>query len=277
MIIGGLISVYISRKIVFSLQTLIYILFAFLVLFLLKQQPQNSNEHTFSNQNARKETKSNFQKEYVSTLKTGFLFIFSNKMIFFLVLASILISTSRMIWSHFLLFFIYFGYSGNDLNVAIFRSIVFVVLFFVSFSVASLSTRLHSRFWLPISIAIWGLIFFGGYAILVYFIPIEDKLNVFSLIIILLVIVPAGTVGSSLYSILRQKMYTDLIPNSIRNSFYSLIPSLSNLSFIVTVFLIGVLLESSNFVITLSILSVIVLVASFFLLVSMNLYNNDIY
>ncbi|MFV2015723.1 MAG: hypothetical protein ACC656_09865, partial [Candidatus Heimdallarchaeota archaeon] len=78
-----------------------------------------------------------------------------------------------------------------------------------------------NRSWLSIFVLLEGIVFFGSFALLLYFVPFTNTLEIKTIVVILILFVIADFIGLGGY-IIRKKIYIDLIPNETRNSFYSL-------------------------------------------------------
>ena len=90
------------------------------------------------------------------------------------------------------------------------------------------------------------MVFFGGFALLFWFFPLNNELNVIALLGVIIILGGFGIVFQLIF-IMSQRILIDLVPSEIRNSVYSLIPTLAALFGVPFMIIIGFTLDTINF------------------------------
>ncbi|OLS24852.1 MAG: hypothetical protein HeimC3_17270 [Candidatus Heimdallarchaeota archaeon LC_3] len=254
-LLGGVIASTISRTIVFFIQSLGYLLLAVISLVLMNNFKSNLSPMIAADKDEGKKSEI---KDFRKVFWEGIRFAISSKKVFLLLMSVVLLSVARMIWAQFLLFFIYFGFAGSDFIVGVFRSVVFLITFGLQISSGRISKRISSSRTMGLLIGLWGLLFFGGYLILLLIFPLRNSFNPVALLIILLIIVPLGNFITILIYIIKNKLFLKMIPSEIRNSVYSLVPTVTSLLFGIMIIIVGIVSEMYNFIGVLAIIIIIV-------------------
>ncbi|MHA1944765.1 MAG: hypothetical protein ACW97W_01585 [Candidatus Hodarchaeales archaeon] len=210
-LIGGFIATYLFRETVFVLQAIGMISLGIISLFVINDLPGT----TKSEQSVKK---------YFGLLKEGVMFVVTTKHIFFFVAGLCLLNSMWLIWGNMILFPMYYGYTGSDLGAGIFRFIAWINQSATASYAGKISAKMNFRRWIPR--LEWFVMFgyFNFFAIILFIFPLQDKIN---LAPIALVIVAFALLDFSvnIMTVLRQRFYLDAIPDHIRNSIYSLIPT----------------------------------------------------
>lgn len=166
----------------------------------------------------------------LSNLVNGVKFGFSSRGIFFLYLGTAITWASVWsIWFNILLFPYYFSYSFTDFAVGVLRSSNFLVGLVLMFLVTKWSRNIKAEY----RTLFWSNLYANPVFILiafVYFILVPPP-DTFNLWIYLGVIVIFQTVGWSdvLSELTFNRIQLNIVPDDIRNSVYSLIPSITTL------------------------------------------------
>ncbi len=218
-IIGGILSTSIGRQSSFLLQAFLGLIFSVVIILVLNDYFK-PKIHDLAEPNQKKSI-----KNFLSKSKAGITFLFSSKNKFFFLTGLILYQSIWMIWALLILFVIYFGYTGTDLLAGIFRSTVFLLGIPTFIIVGNISKKITGKNWIYRLHFLHPLLFFGGFALLLFLIPLNDTLNVIGIILVILIFIITG-IFSQLTLVLRQRIIIDLIPEEIRNSVYSLIPTI---------------------------------------------------
>jgi MFS family permease len=250
--IGGMIATAFSRKILFLIQATGGIFMIFVIITVMKDQYE------------KKKTKNlfqNFLKKYLTTTKDGITFFFSSKKVFFFLFAQMIYLGVWSIWLNFVGFVIYYGYSGSDDIIGIVRTIILIGAAITGIFATRISKRIHSTKWISKISPVHFLIFFSGFAILLWGIPLTNQFNLLA-IILLLMIIFLSEPFVQLADILIQRVTIDLVPEEIRNSVYSLVPSLAALLSFPFMAVIGFVLEDISFSIGMVILGCLGFVSS---------------
>ncbi|MFX1254622.1 MAG: hypothetical protein ACFFCZ_23625 [Promethearchaeota archaeon] len=261
-VLGGIIATVFFRETVFVIQSLGMFLFAGLCLMFVNNLPGLS-----------KPKKS--LKNYFKILGEGVFFSFSSKYMSFFVISTCIASAAWAIWGQMILFPLYFGYTGSDTGAAVFR---FMIWFLSSLSAAKAgewSKKLKLTKWLPSLDVLNKAIFFGFSAIIIFIFPLENRLNLIAVSLVISFFVFRGTINH-MYEVLRQRLSLDMIPDAYRNSVYSLLPTLSLIASIPAVLIAGTLIEVLEIPLTLVILTLVGIISSVFLYLSCRFLPDEI-
>jgi MFS family permease len=214
--IGGLISTKYNRVDLFRLELVaVVIVFGVMIKYV---------------SGSRSKTKNLSVKTYCKQLVEGVQFFASTRGVFFYLFGLTLINGIIIgIWSQLILLPLYEDYSGKDAFLALFRGI----LVFTGFMWMSFLSRFTKKIRRTHSI-IFGSAFIGYpvFYLLVYlhyvFIPPQNKIQLHSFITILILFQLVG-INMLFQNVFNGRVQIQLIPNEIRNSVYSLIPTLMTL------------------------------------------------
>jgi MFS family permease len=234
---GGILAVIIARQWVFQLQAILCVVIAFSVMQLVRDLPSVKEEA---------QNKPTMQ-EYFALLGEGVGYLFSTPYITFLLLGSMLVTSSISVWGNLILFPIYYGYLVTDVAVASLRTIVMAPLAIYSERSGVWAKRFDPEKWIPRFrfMQTAGALFFWIVAIIVlvfppppagapiisYMIPGTEilllEVPIGSLLPVLLLIVMFFICGIFLQvgGVLTSRIYIDAIPNRVRNGVYSLFPT----------------------------------------------------
>ncbi|MCE7734780.1 MAG: MFS transporter [Candidatus Heimdallarchaeota archaeon] len=233
--IGGTVSSIYSRKLIFSIQSVIMILLGISFYFTIKS-PKLANQNNDD------------QLPKIGLLgymKQGFE-VFKSRNNTLLILGLILMNASGYAWGSLILFPLYFGYSGSDFGAGLIRSMSFVTEAIVVLIVGKFTKSRASRSWLSIFIFFEGLVFFGSFAILLHLVPFTYNFEVSTVAIILALFIVADFIGLGAH-LIRKKIFVDLVPDHIRNSFYSLEATLIVLLASPLMIVVGYIIDKHGF------------------------------
>jgi len=238
-IIGGILSTSIGRQSSFLLQASLGLIFSVIIILVLNDYFK-PKIHDLAEPIQKKSI-----NNYLSKSKAGITFLFSSKKKFFFLTGLILYQSIWMIWALLILFVIYFGYTGTDLLAGIFRSTVFLLGIPTFIIVGNISKKITSKNWIYRFHFLHSLLFFGGFALLLFLRPLNDTLNFIGIILVILIFIITG-IFNQLTLILRQRIIIDLVPEEIRNSVYSLIPTIVGILSIPFMIIVGNLVNTYN-------------------------------
>ncbi|MFW9847969.1 MAG: MFS transporter [Candidatus Thorarchaeota archaeon] len=231
---GSLIALVLQRQWVFQLQAVLSILLAITVLRAITDlpgaRPEKNQRPSFS--------------DYGENMKEGLLFLKSSKFITLLVLGEIVLFCVGPVWGSLLLWPFYFSYLFTDIGVSGFRTLIFAPLAISNERSGVWAKKFEPEKWIP-RFRIFGFVgsaFSLILAAIIFIFPAPaDPGDVFSIMLpgstLPLLEFPASTiipvvltailfVLSSLFgtisAILTQRVIIDVVPNKIRNGFYSL-------------------------------------------------------
>jgi hypothetical protein len=212
--------------------------------------------------------------EYFSILKGGVSYLFRHAFVRYIAVGTMLAVSSIMVWGNLILFPMYYLYLITDVGVASFRTLLFIPGIFSQERSGVWSRRFEPKKWIPRFrlMQTCGFIFFWVFAaIMTFFPPAASSTNILTLywpfttieLLTLPVenIVPIALIFTTFVStsffggfaeILTQRVLIDVIPNRIRNSMYSLFPTLATLFAIPQIALFGWLITIIGFPLTLA-------------------------
>ncbi len=260
---GSIIAAILGRPFVFQLQAFLLIIIAILGFFLIVDFPEVRE--------ARQGRPS--LSEYTSVLSGGVSYLFEHPFLKYIIIGSMLAASSIIVWGNLILFPLYFGYLVTDVAVASFRTLLFIPGVFSQERSGVWSQRFESKIWIPRFrlLQTCGLVFFWIVgSIMAFFPPAQpgdptfDILFPFSDIplitlpyvsVIPVLLLLTAFVSTSFFGafaeILTQRELLDAIPNRIRNSMYSLSPTIATLFALPQIAIFGWLISNIGFSFTL--------------------------
>ncbi len=237
---GAWLALLYGRTWVFAIQAIASVILAIIIIATMKDFPEAEA--------IRKEQHTQLGG-YFQILKDGVKFLGSHPFITFFIIGDVIIFATGTLWWHLLLFPLYFSYLITDVAVAAYRTINFVPLVVAQERGGIWSKRFDPKTWIPrfkllqgigfvfyIFIALNLIIFHapaGTVEIVALYFPFTTipiiVMPVTSVIpmIILLVIFALTDFFTAFANILTQRVMINVIPNRIRNSMYSLKPTLA--------------------------------------------------
>ncbi|MGY5874748.1 MAG: MFS transporter [Candidatus Thorarchaeota archaeon] len=269
---GSIIAAAFGRPFVFQLEAVLMIVLAVAIMRLVQDFPEVEE--------SRQDRPS--YSEYTTLLGDGIRFLFSNQFVKYLVIGGMLAASSIMVWGNLILFPLYFSYLITDVAVAGFRTVLFFPGIFSQERSGVWSQRFEPKKWIPRFrlLQTCGLFFFLAIsAIMAIFppalpgdptidilLPMTDipllTLPYISIIPVLLMLV--AFVSTSFFGafaeILTMRELLDVIPNRIRNSMYSLSPTIATMLALPQIAIFGGLLPVIGFPATLALCGTISLI-----------------
>ena len=262
---GSILAVVISRAWVFQFQGVLAILLSVLSFALVRD---------FSEVEEQREERPNMG-QYFGILKGGVNFLFKYPFVRYIIIGSMLATSSIMVWGNLILFPMYYMYLITDVAVASFRTLLFTPGIFAQERSGIWSRRFEPKKWIPRFrfIQTCGFVFFWVFATIMFLFPPADtsSVNIFTIywpftgielltiplenilpiVLIFLTFVLTSFFGG-FAEILTQRVMLDVIPNKIRNSMYSLSPTLATLFAIPQIAVFGWLITIIGFPLTLA-------------------------
>jgi len=268
---GSILAVVFGRQWVFLLEGFACFFIAFLVLRLVKDFPEVSE--------ARKRPT---MDEYTEILKSGVSFLFSDPFVKWFIIGGTLATSVIIVWGNLILFPFYFLYLITDVGVSSFRTILFIPGVFSEERSGIWSRRFDPQKWIPRFriLQTCGFLFFLLLALVMIIVPpiieganIIEILLPFTDIVILempqkfilpIVLLLCTFIFTGLFSgfanILTQRLLLDVIPNRIRNSVYSLMPTVAMILALPQIVIIGFTIQHFGFPLSLIICAIVSLV-----------------
>jgi MFS family permease len=209
---GGMLATIFSRKTVFLIQVIALAIMAVIFLILITdfqeiERPQRSI------------------KRYFQLLGEGIRFSFLNKIMLLFLIGIVIMYAISTVFMEILLFPMLYGYTGTDIGAGSLRFIILIIGTFSTYYAANVAKNLDIK-WATWALLLDIIVYYGVVSLLTAIYPIER--NIFTPVaiaaIILTYILHWFLVG--IFNILIRSIYLDLIPDKIRNSIYSLIPTL---------------------------------------------------
>ncbi len=267
-----------SRQFVFGLQAIFTFILGIIVLRVVKDLPGVREER-----NERPSI-----KEYGSLMKDGFRFLWSSRFVTLIVLGQVVMFSTGPVWWNLLLFPLYFSYLVTMVAVSAFRTLVFIPQAIANERSGVLAKRFDPKTWIPrfSFLQFASVLFYIILALIVYFFPgvDPDTAEFVSVMIpftnLPLIEVPVQTlvpvalmfllfVSLNLFGgiagILIQRVMIDVVPNRIRNSMYSLQPTLVMFVSMPLILFFGWYIPLSGFAPTLILCAIISLIATIML------------
>jgi MFS family permease len=265
---GGILATLISRPFVFQLQAVLAIALGIVSFALVRDFPEVEEQRRAQNGGAKPN-----MGEYVGILKGGVSFLYKEPFVRYVVMGTTMAASSIMVWGNLILFPMYFLYLITDVAVASFRTLLFVPGIFSQERSGVWSRRFEPKKWIPRFrlIQTCGIVFFWVFAMIMFlFPPVADTSNMIVITwpltdiallslplehIVPIALIFTTFVATSFFGgfaeILTQRVLLDVIPNRIRNSMYSLTPTIAMLFAIPQIALFGWLITIIGFPLTL--------------------------
>ena len=223
-------------------------------------------------------------REYGGLLKDGFKFLGSSRFITLIILGEVVMFSIGPVWWNLILFPLYFSFLVTMVAVSAFRTIVFIPQALANERSGVLAKRFEPKKWIPRFrlLQFMGIVFYLALAAIVHFFPgipsgtdpstIEFVTISIPFINLPLIQIPVQTVipvallfivfvtlnmFGSIAGILTQRVMLDVIPNRIRNSMYSLQPTLVMMLSMPLIAFYGWLIPRSGFTLPFMISAVI--------------------
>ena len=211
LIFGGALSTITSRKFVFLIQVFGFLIIAVLIGTTMKDYYPRDKE-TISLQS------------YKDYFINGFRIILEDRGILFLTASSILFYSTLIAFGNFVMYSVYFGYTGTDFGASIFRYVVWIFGFTLTWFIADIIKK-----WNPHRIQevhlFHSLYFYPLLGFFLLLVPIENNFLLEG-ILISGFLINTGHLMRETIGILTSRLYLDVIPDKNRNSFYSLVPTI---------------------------------------------------
>ncbi len=271
---GGILASVFGRAWVFQLQGLLSIAIAVVTFTVVRDLPevrvekQKQNRPTIS--------------EYTAVLKGGVAYLFEEPWLKYVILGSMLAASTVMVWSNLILFPMYFSYLFTDIAVASYRTLLFTPSIVSGERSGVWSRRFNPKKWIPRFrfLQAGGFVFYFIFAAIMFFFPpppallpaIELTLPFTSVVFLSIPVesvVPVMFIAltftftmfcGACAEILTQREMLDVVPNKIRNSMYSLQPTIMILFAIPQIGIFGWIIPIIGFPLTLLIIGLVNLV-----------------
>ncbi len=264
---GSILAAVFTRAWVFQFQGILAFVFAVLVFRLVRDFPEVEQKR--AENGTRPEL-----GEYLSILRGGVGYLFRHSFVRYIAVGSMLAVSSIMVWGNLILFPMYYLYLITDVGVASFRTLLFIPGIFSQERSGIWSRRFEPKKWIPRFrlMQTCGFVFFWVFAaIMTLFPPATASVNILTLYwpftsielltipmenILPIALIFLTFVSTSFFGgfaeILTQRVLLDVIPNRIRNSMYSLFPTIATLFAIPQIALFGWLITIIGFPMTLA-------------------------
>ncbi|MFX1369094.1 MAG: MFS transporter, partial [Promethearchaeota archaeon] len=266
---GGVLALIYGRAWVFQLQAVICVLLALVVLRLIKDLPEVIESR-------RVEDK---KQDYVMLLKDGVRFVVSDKFIALFFTGQIIIFSMSVVYGQLILFPFYFTYLFTDVAVALYRTFLYIPQVPLQERSGIWAKRFDPKKWIPRFelLGIGGPGFFVILAAIMILCPpptppiematiflpftdfaiLEYPVTATLALVLISILFIAGYLIGTISVILGQRVLLDVIPSRIRNSIYSLRPTLVMLVSLPLVIAFGEIIAEMGFPIAFILLSII--------------------
>ncbi|OLS27562.1 MAG: hypothetical protein HeimC3_03410 [Candidatus Heimdallarchaeota archaeon LC_3] len=254
-LLGGVLAYWTFRELIFVIQSILMIVIGVIILLTLNDIKTNEE---------------NKQENYLRILTGGIGLLIKSPRLLMFVVGSIILATPIIIWTELILFIFYFGYTGSDASAGLFRFIVWFSSSLVVGIAGIYSKKLTAKKSLYKMHLIHSFLFFGSFALIIFLFPLTDQFSLFALVLSLIIFSMAAIIHYS-SDILKKSVYLELIPNEKRNSFYSLIPTLTMLVSSPLIFIFGILITTHGLVISIVVLATIEIIGALVIGISFHL------
>ncbi|MFW9992475.1 MAG: MFS transporter [Candidatus Odinarchaeota archaeon] len=227
-LLGGIVATWLFRETVFLLQALGMIIIGILIIYQLKDVTDIENAS---------------HERYVDILKGSLGLVIKSPRLSAIVGGVVITNTSIVIWVELMLMPVYFGYTGSDALAGSLRFTVWVTSAIVMGLAGFWIKTLKAKKWLSRIHFIHPFVFFGFFASITFFFPLQNSLNVFAVALLVIEFTFIGILHLASQS-LRQSLFIEMIPNNRRNSFYSLLPTLNYILVAPLIFITGFIMET---------------------------------
>jgi len=248
---------------VFTLQAFFALFLALIVFRLVRDLP-----------GVRDEDERPSLREYGALLKDGFKFLGSSRFVTLIIFGEVVMFSIGPVWWNLILFPLYFSFLVTMVAVSAFRTLVFVPQAFANERSGVLAKRFEPKKWIPRFriLQFMGVVFYLALAAIVHFFPgipagtdpstvefltivipftnlplIEIPVQTVIPVALLFTVFVALNMFGAIAGILTQRVMIDVIPNRIRNSMYSLQPTLVMLMSMPLMLFYGWLIPLSGF------------------------------
>ena len=260
---GSWLAFFYGETWVFKLQAVFAIVLAVIVFRLVRDLP-----------GVRDEDEKPSMSEYGTLLKDGFKFLWSSRFVTLAIMSEVVMFSIGPVWWNLMLFPLYFSFLVTLVAVSAFRTLVFIPQAFANERSGVLAKRFEPKKWIPRFkiLQFTSVVFYIALAALVHFFPgispetdpstidfvtilipftnlplIQIPVQTVIPVILLFAIFVGLNMFGSLAGILMQRVMIDVIPNRIRNSMYSLQPTLVMLVSMPLIAFYGWLIPISGF------------------------------
>ncbi|MFX1482791.1 MAG: MFS transporter [Promethearchaeota archaeon] len=248
---------------VFGLQAIFAVVLAIIVFRIVKDLP-----------GVREEGERPSLGEYGKLLKDGFRFLWSSRFVTLLMLGEVAMWSIGPVWWNLILFPLYFSFLVTLVAVSAFRTLVFIPQAIANERSGVLAKRFDPKTWIPRFrvFQFMGVVFYLALAAIVHFFPgipagtdpstvefltilipftnlplIEIPVQTLVPVVLLFIVFVALNMFGAIADILTQRVMLDVIPNRIRNSMYSLQPTIVMLVSMPLIAFFGWLIPISGF------------------------------
>ncbi|MFW9847735.1 MAG: MFS transporter [Candidatus Thorarchaeota archaeon] len=274
---GAFLAVVIAYSFVFQVQAVTCVLIAIASIFLVRDiSPKQELDQPEEN-----------EIRYISILKESAKYVFNSPYLKYLVLGNTLFMSIGFTWAEIIMYPFLYDYLITDTSVALLMTLVFLVFALLWERSGVWAKRFEPRKWLPRFrfVQSSGALFFFLFSILMLVFPptlltsemtevmipltgiVVLQIPTNSILPVLIILTIWFTLGVffTTAAILWMRVLVDSIPNKIRNSVYSLLPTLVVLAAIPQVAIIGLLIPRYGIPIVLILSGVISAVGALFL------------
>ena len=249
--IGGIFSSLLSRVFVFELRIISLFILIILIWLFMNDSPEFLQS-----------TLESKQQSYLAFISKGISFLFSSKYMFFVLVGIATFDLLFVIFGNILLFPLFFRYTKSDFTISAMRSFIWIAIMPFEIKIASFSKKFSKEDFLKISF-IYVTIFLSSWMLVINLIPESTGFNLIGVLAVMGISILINGTLLQLTVILRRRLLFDLIPSEIRNSVYSLIPTITALFGIPVLTIFGYLVDSFGLTVALFGVLLIELVSTF--------------
>ena len=163
----------------------------------------------------------------------------------------------------------YYGYTGSDFLAGLFRTVAYFLGLFLVQQGSKLSIRIKNRNYIFFFKLIHGLMVFSPYLIVFWIFPMKNEFTLFPVIVYLIIafFFPLLDLPAEL---LERSFYLETIPNSLRNSYYSLLSTLIALMSFPGLLLGGYVIDTLGYVSVVILIIILLIMSTSLILIGLN-------
>lgn len=232
---GGRVATVISREAVFLIQAGFMALLA--VIFFISFEERMLSQRSITPIDIPRTS----LKRFLTLLWGGIRLIFKSKLMIFFFITYVIITVVNFVWLTFIFIPLNYAYTGSDPRAALLYFSIFFSGSFSTFIGVAISRRINITKTLPIIIALQAGLHYGLYAILIFVfrVDLNNFTYNFTAAFFFFLIALIGLVLNTIWMIASQRILIDIVPDENRNSFYSMLPTISLLLSSVVAFFVG--------------------------------------
>lgn len=251
-ILGGIIVLYFGRVNALFLQGILLSFYSLLFYIKMVDHPDLKRKYSYS------------FNQYRTLFKDGFSTTWENNSLRWVIFGTIFSLGAMAIWMNLILYPLYDGYSKSDEMIGVLRAGIYLTGSIILLLSSRLIKRIsNTRNLLAFTSFISDVLFYLGIYVLIILnpIPLIFSFRSFGIVIMTFAIL---RIPRTFFNLLMPSFYLEAVPDTHRNSVYSLIPSLVLMTSVIFVGIGGILMSFFGLQVMLILLFGIAIIAGLF-------------